>query len=158
MNSDGFMSNKWIDTKTSWLVGKSFIWVWVFSMLYNGRQGISEMWKNWMSQENKNDIIDLWVWMIPIIWWIHDLKIAIEWKDLNNRELSNGERAMRTWFGIIGLIPGAWFLTKTLFKWSKAIVAGSEVAIQAAHLSWKVLTYSALWISIWIASYDMAFK
>lgn len=155
MSSDGKFTNKWIDTKMSWLGWKAFIWVWLASLIYNGRWSISEMWKNWISEENANDLKDLWIGMIPVIGWLHDLKIAIEWRDLNNRELSTWERAMRTGFGIIGLIPGAWLVTKGLFKGTKAVVAGSEVAIQSAHLSGKALTYSALWYSMVTASYDI---
>lgn len=155
MTSEWKFTNKWVDKKMWWISGTAFIWVWLASLIYNGRWWISEMWKNWVSEENANDLKDLWIGMIPVIGWLHDLKIAIEWKDLNNRELSTWERAMRTGFGIIGLIPGAWLVTKWLFKGTKAVVAGSEVAIQAAHLSGKALTYWALWYSMVTASYDI---
>lgn len=134
---------------------KAFIWIGMISLLYNGRGWLASIVENWFSEENKNDAIDLWIWFIPVIGWIHDLKIAYEGKDLNNRTLSSGERWIRTAFGIIGLIPWAGTLLKWALKWTSVAVKWADVAIQTTHIVWKWLTYSLLWYSIATASKEI---
>lgn len=141
--------------KFNWVWWKAFIWVWIISLLYNGRSGLGNMLENGISEENKNDAVDLWIWFIPVIGWIHDLKIAYEWKDLNNRVLSSGERSIRTAFWIIGLIPWVGTLVKWVLKWSSVAIKWADVAIQTTHIIGKWLTYSLLWYSIATASKEI---
>lgn len=138
--------------------GKAFKWIGIISLLYNGREWLGEIWENGLSEENKNDAIDLWIGFIPVIGWIHDLKIAWDGKDLNDRTLSTGERWLRTAFGIVWLIPGAWVLVKWAFKWTTAVVKWADVAIETTNVVWKWLTYTLLWFSIATATKEIVFE
>ncbi|MBW7954388.1 hypothetical protein H3C61_01105 [Candidatus Gracilibacteria bacterium] len=135
--------------------GKAFIGVGIISLIYNGREGLGSIWDNGFSNENKNDAIDLGIGFIPIIGGLHDLKIAWDGEDLNDRKLSSGERLTRTAFGIVGLIPGAGILAKGVFKGSVAVSKGVNIAIQTTNIVGKGLTYSMLGFSIATATKEI---
>lgn len=153
-------ANWWAEkflTKFNGTWGKAFIWVWMISLIYNWRQWFWEMWENGFSEENKNDAIDLGVGFIPVIGGLHDLKIAWEWKDLNNRELTGSERGLRTAFGVVWLVPWFWVLAKWVFKWSVATVEWANIAIQTTNVVWKWMTYTLLWFSMATATKEIVF-
>lgn len=156
VKANGWAENFLAKFNGTW--GKAFIWIGIISLLYNGREWLGEMWENGLSEENKNDAIDLWIGFIPVIWGIHDLKIAWDGKDLNDRTLSTGERWLRTAFGIVWLIPWFWVLAKWVFKWSAATIRWADVAIQTTNVVWKWLTYTLLWFSIATATKEIVFE
>jgi hypothetical protein len=129
------------------------MWVAVFTLVWQSSGSISEMVHKWLSKENAKDIWDLAVWLIPVVWWINDLYIAASGKDWNNRDLTKKERYIRTWFGIVWLIPWGWLLLKwwaKLVKWAAWVraIKAADVWLESFKLAWKAWTYGYLWYTL----------
>ena len=141
-------ANWWIDKIMSWKIWK---WVWFLWIISLGHWIYSWVKETWFSSETKNNIGDMFFWMIPIVWGAYDLWRAYEWTDLNWKAMNSDERWTRFWFWVVWLVPLAW----TVVKWSSTVVKTTETATKLAqkwelitevwHLTWKVAWIWALW-------------
>jgi hypothetical protein len=116
--------------------------------------------ENWVTKEQWKDMADLAVWFIPVVGWVNDLYVAYKWKDWNNRDLTTKDRAIRTWFWLVGLIPGGWLLikwwAKLLGKWAAGVkmIKWADVALEWAKVAGKWFTYGFLWYSLVSSTYS----
>jgi hypothetical protein len=146
-------ANKWLDKLSSGVTWK-VMWVWAIMLVWAWVKGAFD--KDWFSQETALNVADIWFWMIPVAWWVYDLYRAYQWTDLNWKTMSSEERLMRTWFWIVWLVPGLWTAVKwagrtgkmvKTAEWTSKIMKTGDVIIEWWHLTWKVMSLSALWYS-----------
>ncbi len=95
------------------------LWMWVWTYIHAGWSEVLD--NDAMMRTLWNDLWDMIVWFIPIVWWVNDLYIAIVWTDWNKRALTSGARAERVLFGIVGLLPWVWTLIKVSKNSKKAL-------------------------------------
>lgn len=165
-------ANWWLDKIINSKWWKIVVWAALLSIVWNSKDWITDMFKQWISKETWKSLWDLAVWFLPVVWWMHDLVLA--WNDvwfmpdnwekdykeffLWNRELSDKEKMIRTWFWTVWLIPGWSLLVKwtakvgmgTFKMWTKWIqmLKGADIAMEWVKLTWKTATYSYLWYSL----------
>lgn len=180
--------NEWFDKKVwkywKWLIGASMLW-----MAFNATWWIKEAWKWWPAREEfLKDLFDMWAWIIPVAWWVHDFVIA--WHDFwiipdkwengyrdffwnRDKSMSEKDKYIREWFWVIWLIPWVWFVAKSakFLKWAKAVnilwkevqVANTAIhaidwTMEVAKLGWKVFTYGYLGFSLVNAAVNIPYE
>lgn len=113
-------------------------------------------WKWWT--DSWRMVADMWIWMLPVAWWAHDLYILKNpdsWYSkifLWDRKMDQTEKNARLAFGVIWLIPWAWILK--LFKAEKAIKIADNV-LEVWRIAWSVATYTFLWVSMYQTAIEM---
>lgn len=125
--------------------------------------------ETWMTEELKNDLIDAGIGIIPIVGWVHDLNIAWDGKDMNNRKVEWWDRAGRVAFGVLGL---TWVgsLVKWVWKGAQAtelamsvmnaakrveqVWEGAIRLLEPVRLAGRPIMYTALWVTLytWVVS------
>lgn len=132
------------DKKKSIISRKWLVWWGMFSLM---------MW--WVGESVDDGISkDLWdagVWLIPIIWWFHDLRIFFKDEDLNRRKLTLKQSMERLWFGIVWLVPGLGLVVK-ITKWAKTwknAIKMMRLYSKISRTSMKAASTYSLW-SLWL--------
>lgn len=141
-------ANWWIDRILSW---KTWWIIWVWAIILLAKWVYDWTSKDGFSSETALNITDIWLWMIPIAWWIYDIWMAIKWTDLNWKEMQSSERLMRAWFWIIWLVPLVWTAIKWVAAWAKTTQKATkltqtwELITQVWLITWKIAWVWALW-------------
>lgn len=130
--------NGWIDKHgLNWPIWKV---LWIAAIALFAKWWYDAIGETWLfTKETFNNVADIWIWLIPVVWWLYDIWMAFKWSDLNGVEMSTSERWTRAWLWVVWLIPMVW----SIVKWSATTAKVAKTTERALNVSriWETIVH-----------------
>lgn len=122
----------------------SIPWAWIWRLWFR-------VWFTWIvawtladerarwDENFKDDLTEVWLWLLPITSEILDFKAAFSWYDMAWRDLTTKDRWIRAWFWVVWTVADlATVISFWQSEWLRVRLAWAKWTTKIAELAWKI--------------------